>query len=514
MNQSQSSRAETDAAATLGFDLRLPPLPLVLVYEDDYSERVHKINVDEASDSATIFDSGEAHGINFKDFEPAVRSLVRNFLLSSLLEYAPASILYFHRGLKRAGDRISTVVSSEPESLLRQWASLTLGLDAASVRALKSLLSFQCRFAIGRFDSRYSRLVSQLTEPRRDPYAVVRSGDCFISVEEEAAIVRWIDSQALNPSHLAKQQLRDACLVICSYQFGMRPKQLGVMRKRDLGVRVSPEDSSTIATLTFRTIKQHDANRMRIPLIRKVKREWAPLFARLMTELGGTSEGEYLFGYNSRRELSAGLIRTLDTILPGGGRNAYALRHSMAQRMVDAGASHEELAAALGHTYLKTGNVYFDVSANQAELVNKALGLSEVYRTATRIAIQGYISREELAYLKGDHQVAGVPHGIPLSGLGSCHTGQSSCPKNPIFSCYGCDRFLAVNDLKVHGDVLQALRTVVVDFFGAGRGETASPAFLQLQQTISDVKDVIADLETNPLEDGVEVQDELSDEDH
>jgi hypothetical protein len=81
--------------------------------------------------------------------------------------------------------------------------------------------------------------------------------------------------------------------------------------------------------------------------------------------------------------------------------------------------------------------VYFQTSANQAERVNKALGISPIYRQLAKIAHDRFISPKELADLKGEQQIAAVPHGIPISGIGGCSSGQPACLFNPVTSCYG-----------------------------------------------------------------------------
>jgi integrase len=185
----------------------------------------------------------------------------------------------------------------------------------------------------------------------------------------------------------------------------MRPKQLGTLRKRDCEIRVSKESGLPSVYLTFRTLKQQDVQASRLPLLRKVKREWAPLLVATYGLLSDAPSSAYFFGFQNRMALSASLISRLDVILPGRGRVAYDLRHSMVQRMVDAGASQEEVAAALGHTRLTTGLVYFRASANQAELVNKALGLSETFQTLAKIADHRFISDEELAHSRGSSKL-------------------------------------------------------------------------------------------------------------
>ncbi len=169
------------------------------------------------------------------------------------------------------------------------------------------------------------------------------------------------------------------------------------------------------------------------------------------------------------------------------------MRHTAALRLVDAGASEEELAAFMGHTDLNTGLVYFNSSRSQAERINQALGVSNTYQNVLKIAYGRFISSHELAGLKGDQQIAGVPHGMPIAGIGGCELGQPSCPNNPVMSCYGCSRFMPITSARIHLQVLEDLREVMKFFYVSSHAERGSPA-LQLESTIAKVQAVIDEL--------------------
>lgn len=475
----------------------LPPLPKLIHYEDDYDEKVRSIKVDECLDSVTLHVSGATETLIFIRFDERIRQLMRFFLLISLQDKAPRTVSwYFYLLTKIAVTDIENSALCEPIRFKDGWTELTAKYSSDALVALKGLLAFFCEVRFALWTPLHNEFVSRaLPVKQRDPYATVRSGEAFLTIDEEASLVRWIDQSALQAENMDKSTAELACLVVCSYQFGMRPKQLGMARKRDCIVRTSLEDNSVIVHLTFQLVKQRDAALSGLPLHRKVKREWGPLFATLVKHKELDTSDSFLFGFSSRIALSNALIRILAEILPGGARRvAYDVRHSMAQRLVDSGASHEELAAAMGHTRLESGLVYFRATANQAELVNKALGISDTYIAVAKIAANKFISLDELTALKGDQQIAGVPHGIPISGIGGCMTGQPSCPYNPVTACYGCPKFMPVRDAALHEQVLEDFRGIVQFYMDTGRGETHSPAYLQLQRTISKVQDVIRDL--------------------
>lgn len=475
----------------------LPPLPRTIQYEDDYDDEVIRIKVAEATDAIRLRVSGSACTLQLDRYELRIRPLMRAYLLSALQTKAPASVATEY-GLTAPIDAtdIERLAVSPPMGARQLWPSIVAKYVPGACSALKALMSYLCHVRFCNWTPLHREFVARsFPVPSRDAYSAIRGGDCFLTVDEESCLVRWIDDAAQAAASMSKAPLEIACLVTCSYQMGMRPKQLGIIRKRDCSVRSSPEDGSPIVHLQFRMLKQRDPAVSRLPLLRKVKREWAPLFSELMRRKESEDDGSFLFGFRSSVALGKALIDQLDKIIPGGGRVAYDLRHSMAQRLVDSGASHEELAAAMGHSELRTGLVYFRASANQAELVNKALGISETYRTVARIATERFIDESELAKLRGDQQVGGVPHGIPISGIGGCESGQPSCPFNPVTACYGCPKFMPVRDLALHEQVLKDFRSIVLFYKDVGHGEVASPAYLQLQRTISEVQGVIRELE-------------------
>lgn len=475
----------------------LPPLPRVIHYEDDYDEKVRSIKVDDCVDSVALHVSGSQATIGFVRIDSRIRTLIRVYLLSSLQDKAPRTVVWnFYVLTAIASEDIEMAALCEPIKFKRSWSELTANYSSDALLAIKGLLSFLCEVRFGRWTPLHSEFVSRaLPVPGRDTYSSVRSGDAFLTIDEEATLVRWMDAAALQASHMDKATSELACLIVSSYQFGMRPKQLGMARKRDCAVRLSPEDNSAIVHLTFRMVKQRDTALSGLLLHRKVKREWASLFVRLMNHKDADSNDSFLFGFSSRAALSLALTAQLSEILPQSKRRvAYDLRHSMAQRLVDSGASHEELASAMGHSRLASGLVYFRATANQAELVNKALGISDTYQAVAKIAANKFITPDDLAALKGDKQVGGAPHGIPIAGIGGCSTGQSSCPYNPVTACYGCPKFMPVRDLALHEQVLADFRRIVHFYKDVGRGETHSPAYLQMQRTVSEVQGVIREL--------------------
>ena len=257
---------------------KLPPLPKTIIYEDDYDEVVRSIDVAACDDDFIIFISGKKLKINLLKFEQPLRLIVRHFLLLELIDSAPVTVHNYYNGLRIISQKsLYEIMKSAPIYTSLNWEKIMGGYPLNEVVATKAFLSYLCNLELGAWSFHFRKLVSNLPTPYRGVYSVVRAGDCFLDIQEEASLVRWIDDAANSVESLSNKEIQIASLVVSSYQFGMRPKQLGTLRKRDCEIRISKEDGLPSVYFTFRTLKQKNLMASRLPLLRKVKREWAPL---------------------------------------------------------------------------------------------------------------------------------------------------------------------------------------------------------------------------------------------
>jgi integrase len=482
--------------------ISLPPLPSLIRYYDDFDDLLITIHSPLSLPDFLIANRGAKLRIDFSRFSDDVALLAKHvfvFLLASDIQ-AISAAKYVLGAINLSRHHVADLLTAGPSGISNVWARLNASnLPHQTFDFCKSLLRLLCAHRLCGWSNSYNEILRSLPYPPIDKYAGIRSGDVFLSVESESAIVRYLDGIASDVNHpndatrYSNSALADAAMIACAYQFGMRPIQIALLTLED--VRVRKETSGHSVHLKFRMVKQRNG-RLAIPLVRKVKFEWSSIFVELHKRkltLAGKPSDRFLDATSSQE------VGTRITKLAGSLTSQVVtptdLRHTAAQRMVDAGASQEEMAEFLGHTDSSTSLVYFDASANQAELVNKALGVSEIYSRVARIAHARFISTEELNLLKTEKQVAGVPHGISITGIGGCQSGQPACPFNPVMSCYGCRKFMPVNDTAVHRSVLDNLREVVRLFADASRAESRSPAYLQLRHTISEVEAVIGEIE-------------------
>lgn len=496
--------SEAGDDALVQFCARLQPLPSVLRYYDEFDDTTRSIRAPTDENLFELYFHGRCSKVDFARRNPYCAQILKHTLaLMFEQDLSVTSVANYLSKLHHLTDHdLVALLRTSPLKIGQMWSEWRAReLEAGAYILAKHILHLLCTYRWNGWSHEYRTFLrTTLPLPAVDKYAAVRAGDVFLSPDEEAAIVRHLDDivtrlRAGEP--IPYSALADAGMVLCAYQFAMRPVQIGILDARHVRIWHDGIDDDPTVHLTFHMAKQR-GNKQRVSLTRRVKREWVPIFVHLKSHLDkATADGsDKLFQVKSALEVSqriSSLVRPL--IGSDDLGTATDLRHTAAQRLVDAGASHEELAEYMGHAQTNTGLIYYATSASHAERVNRALGASEIYRRVARIAHDRFISPEELAVLKDEQQIAAVPHGIPISGIGGCKSGQPSCPYNPVASCYGCRKFMPVTDKGLHSKVLDDMRDTVLFFEQSSRADLKSPTYMQLQRTIGEIQTVIEELE-------------------
>ncbi|WP_244097693.1 site-specific integrase [Burkholderia anthina] len=484
----------------------LPELPPAIRYYDDFDDKLRSIRTPGEQSIFELSINGNRVNVDFSRLDERCAFVFKHVFLCILgqdLSIATAA-LYVSYAHHLAVNDVAAILRAGPTGIGSVWASLRArSMSDHAYLCVKCLLHMLCTHRLfGWSDDYRVYLRTTLPLPARDAYAGVRSGDVFLGADEEATIVRYLDEMvaALAPSSVtppSRDDICDAGMLLCAYQFGMRPIQIAMLSLGNVRIWQDVPEGPPTVHLTFHMAKQRSDSK-RKPLTRRVKREWAPIFVEIdmRRKAEGIASVARFFAVQSNYEAGARIAALVRKLIGSDDLGtATDLRHTAAQRLVDAGANHEELAEFLGHSHIQTGLVYYETSATHAERVNRALGASDIYRRVAKIAHDRFISPEDLTLLKGAQQIAGVPHGIPIAGIGGCTSGQPACPYNPVTSCYGCRKFMPLHDKAMHESVLASMREVVMFFEQSSRCDTRSPTYLQLQRTIAEIQTVIDELE-------------------
>lgn len=484
----------------------LPPLPRSIRYWDDFNECSRTLVEVETATRIEIHDDGTVTTLNLAGYSPFQRKAVLHIIAHQIGRNDVTTVSEWVNSFKTIYRRspaelLEYFAALQPFDLRRVWETnifpdLTQNRQA---RCLKKILHVFCDLRVGGWGPEFKSIVSILSAPKEDVFAVVRSGECFIPVQHQKILYEFLDdlaAKAASGANVNWQTLRDAVAVLLADQHGLRPGAIARIKATD--VRFHDNGAVHISVIM---IKKHDGSR-RIRVTRRVKREWCPIVRAFAdarpTTATATAAGNRFLRLTPFQVTKA--IAGLMLMLTGEKWTATDLRHTAAQRMVDSGASADQLAEFMLHNNTLVGNLYFDQSPTQASRINQALAISPIYSELPEIHRTKTIDKAALMGVPEENQVGGAPHGIPIAGIGACQLGQSACQKNPVLSCYGCNKFLAVGDPEVHEGVVESLRPVVLEFHEAGRGLDRSPAYAQLQRTLTTALAIANDIRAGTIE--------------
>lgn len=478
---------------------KLPSLPNAVSYFDDFDKITRHISDFESASSIKIFRNGSPSYIQFESSCYEYKIFLKQFftfLLQNNLNIGSINQLCSSLSSLTQAD-ICKILTTPPPNIKKWWLILLArDLPQPTYVGTKWLLKLKCHYFINSWSKESESLVSSLPLLGKDKYASLRNEDTFLAIDEEAKIIQYLDqiSNQIQDGKLRHRSLSYECALLCSFHFGLRPVQIANIRLDDVKVYDVLDTIAPPIHLTIQMAKQKTKSKA-IQFVRKLKQEWSYIFAeqhKYILSLGGVKSDRFL-GVDSAKEMSL-VISDIATKLVGRKITARNMRHSAAQRLVNSGASQDEVATFLSHTDIDTCLAYFNDSPSQAKALNDALMISETYSKVKTIADSRYISETELRALKGELQIGGMPNGIPITGIGACNIGQPNCKFNPISACYGCNNFMPLNDKTIHQRVLKDFRSIVTFFHKSDKNHKKNAAFSQLKRTLSEIKDVIRDL--------------------
>ncbi len=485
---------------------QLPRLASSIRYYDDFDEKNHAIRDPEGSDIWEIrFDGGRAR-IDFSVLDDHLMPIFKHVAADLISRLDPSGATSICQGILGKSKHFIQALVMRPEEFRDLWVAEVRPHQTWDYALhLRTMIHSLCNLSIGLWRPEMRPYVSQLESPVRDIYKTVRTGECFLPLAHQSLLIEYLDdlSHAVGNTHEARptNQLRDACILVISHQYGCRPGQIARIKTTD--VRCYENGA---VHLSIPLLKQRGNEALR-RVTRRVKHEWGSIFneytaRRLHTTVTNGAPADNYFDLPPQR-LST-VLRDLIEKITGTRWSPTDLRHTAAQRLADAGTSHIALSEFMGHATTLTANVYFDASPTQAQRINQALAISSIYSTVAEVARTRTIDKSALLRLSSDQQIGGIPHGVPIAGIGGCSSGQSLCSKNPVLSCYTCRKFLPLSDAAVHESVVESLRSVVSEFASASRFNEESPAYTQLRRMFQAALQVAKDIRLKHAENGAE----------
>ena len=464
----------------------LPDLPTIIRYYDDLLgekltiRNLETLDVLEMVNSAPIRFDGLGHG-----YKKLLKHAFYYYLMKLSRHTAQASAskwIIFDRELPGL---LTSFAGLEFKYAKVIWDTLIFPriTHSSDGNCIRSLLRYFADVGIGEWNSSYKSWIANLSNVKSNAFQAVRDQSTFIPISDQHKIIHFLNYSARRASSrtMHRIELEEAAVLAMAFSYGVRPIQMALMTPNDI------------------TLTNHEQTRLRYPWrkqkndlksrwkIQRVKSEWSPIFEHLQKERllrPVTRSGIHRLLFEKTQRDIGILLRGAAEWACDIPYSANNFRHTSHQRMADAGYSMEEIAEAHCQSVPEVSLVYIENAASEAEIVNRALGLSTVYSAVLEVAKTKTIDKQKLMGIPEEKQISGMPHGVPIAGLGACTRGQGNCEWNPVTSGYSCVDFIAVDDPELHREVAHGLREVVMDFHRAAKGDSANPAFTQLRDVI------------------------------
>lgn len=286
-------------------------------------------------------------------------------------------------------------------------------------------------------------------------------------------------------------------LFLIAYELGLRSIQIHALNIEDLIIHKS--DSEIYYSLNVSSVKKR--NQLQ-PVKRKlaITAQLGELLYTFISNRKDPTGALFMASLHSRllsREISSLINQKLSSIGIDvkGFQGKSILRHHLAQSMADQGSPAELISNMLGHSSLVAAKAYIANTPDIAEIKTRALGKSKRFSQILNMLNTGTaINKDELEL---DRAVFGVVGHNYIGGIGGCDLeNKTPCPKNPIYSCYTCQKFHPFSDGD-HSRVLKSLRMEAQEFLDhASRKNNTkfNRTIEQLEFTIESVEHKINEL--------------------
>lgn len=487
-------RVSQDLTTRHPVEIKSPALPSHIRYFDDYHNKSHTLSFPAKEDIWHLHHDGIKTRLDFSIVDPKYRLIFKAVASEQLHRLDVTGVATGILICLRNHEYLETAIPLDLHEFQAYWLSkLKQKLSRNEIQKIRTFMHSLCILGVGTWHENIRPQLSELPSPNYDLYKGVRTQSSIIDIGHESEIVEYLHDLSRiihkeGKDYVSYETLQGASILILCHQFGFRTGQLA--RIQVSNVREYANGSIHIAAPL---LKQRGNNRMRL-ITRRLNRAWIPVFSQYLaarkdkTAPSGIPQ-DSLFLLKPPAILKE--IKNITTMISGVGYTANEFRHTAAQRLADSGASPEAITEFLGHANALSATFYFDASSTQAERINDAMAISPIYTTVARVHARRTIDPSDLAISPPDMQIAGAPHGVPVSGIGLCNSGQPLCEKNPILSCYTCRKFLPVSDRATHQNVLDSLRPIVREFSDSSVTSEESPAYTQLKRMFSAVNEVM-----------------------
>ncbi|WKV11459.1 tyrosine-type recombinase/integrase [Marivirga harenae] len=425
------------------------------ISDDDYNI----INL--KSDNWVFIYAGIKYSINwysYKDHEKKITDLYKGFLANRLETKSPATV-------KTDISVVRTLLKLRFNPYLFNYGTELSNYFKKSKENFNSFKMFFKWMKTQNVELDYRSVFKRLKYDKpgvKNSFGHIAMREFEIKKSDQIRLIKFLYS-TLETCKKDKLEFTEALIVLSSFELGIRPIQTISLNVGDFKVIKNME--AVFYSLDIVNVKKSNDQQH----IRKRRAISSKLGFFLELLVTGKDSNEPLFKTKKRKRFtSPGISKVINCCLKemlidtSKFEGNTILRHSLAQTLADQGSPAEVIAEALGHNSTVAGRAYVNNTPNIAEIKSRALGKSDRFKEIIEILQTGRPKKKE--NVPEDRWISGVVGTGYIGGIGGCGLpSHSSCPKNPVYSCYTCQKFHPFEN-GPHTEVLKELQNEVQIF--------------------------------------------------
>ncbi|MBI1769523.1 MAG: site-specific integrase [Bacteroidetes bacterium] len=452
-------------------------------------------------DTSTLIWSWRDGGTKFTidwsklDLHPTLKEAAKAFVVYRLQSNSPVSVYSNEYNLLKA-------ISAFKYRNIFPWSEIEASSFLNERLGTKEFINFRVfyKWCVKRQIPGFSKEIEiKLSEKsgRDSSYKKIHLGEVTLSADDEYKILQTIEGESEHSDYVS---FRNNVILHLGFELAPRPIQIFCLDETDL------ESYSVDENIDYFTLWLPMAKKRSAALPEKRPRRITKALGNKIKSLAklnkirfkNNSDIKALFltddGLNRlpTARITTAVTDKLKALGFNKGDGLTMLRHHLGQSLADQGASAETIAEILGHNSTLPARSYIAATPEIGTIKTKALGKNATYINIMKMMLTGEMIERSAA--PKERWVKGLVGSQYIGGVGSCGLSNSTpCPKNPVYSCYTCNKFHPFVDGS-HDEVRSALERQAQFFIDTATSAMEienNRAVSQLELTIQAVDAVI-----------------------
>ncbi|CAL2103048.1 Site-specific integrase [Tenacibaculum sp. 190130A14a] len=461
-------------------------LPKYVIFKGDLPSEIYKIKF--ASNNWKWKSGGNNHSISWDSFDNRTKEILKLYLIYRQRELSIESISKSEVGFINALKKQKMSIPFMPKEVFYFCIHCKYVCHIYSLRKLFEFgfLKFENLFLKYAYDE-----IKEYNIPKRKPYDKIFLNQEVVDskgIEEVKRITKSVDENELD-----FEILRDNIILQFCLELAPRPYQFYLLNKSDFEViKGSSKDYYSLSLPMSKKIKSNNIEKRNRSISTNLGRKVLKLL--LFKNYKKNSNNALFIDKKGKRLTSSNFTKIVkkETLKKGIILKPTDFRHSLGQALADQGASADIIAELLGHNSTVPARAYISSTPKIADIKAKALAKNITYQKLNEMLTGNFVEDKDI---EGEKRIKGIIGNQYIGGIGMCGLpNDTSCKKNPVYSCYTCIKFHPFRNKKQHivvKEELQKQAQYFIDISEKGNDIEYNRPITQLNETIRAVDDIL-----------------------